>query len=79
MKNIIAISSIPLPQNADEVSPFTKLEIKAIASSAERFCMEGLDELNGLENIKKIHFTLDPFTIENEILTPTMKIKRNVA
>jgi len=37
------------------------------------------NKFSGLEKIKKIHLTLDPFTIENEILTPTMKIKRNVA
>ena len=37
------------------------------------------NKFSGLEKIKKIHLTLDPFTIENEILTPTMKIKRNIA
>ena len=37
------------------------------------------NKFSGLEKIKKIHLTLDAFSIENEILTPTMKIKRNVA
>ena len=32
--------------------------------------------LNGLEKIKKIHLTLDQFTIENGMLTSTLKIKR---
>ena len=38
-----------------------------------------VNKFSGLEKIKKIYVTNDPFTIENEILTPTMKIKRNIA
>ena len=37
------------------------------------------NKLSGLEKIKAIYLTSDPFSIENEILTPTMKIKRNIA
>lgn len=37
------------------------------------------NKLSGLEKIKKLHLIDDPFTIENDILTPTFKIKRNVA
>ncbi|THH06751.1 hypothetical protein EW145_g3864 [Phellinidium pouzarii] len=33
-------------------------------------------ELKGFEIIKKIHITLDPFTPDNELLTPTFKIRR---
>lgn len=29
--------------------------------------------------IKKIHVTLDPFTVENGCLTPTLKIRRYVS
>ncbi|KAH8117307.1 acetyl-CoA synthetase-like protein [Phellopilus nigrolimitatus] len=32
--------------------------------------------LKGFETIKKIHVTLDPFTSENGLLTPTLKIRR---
>jgi long-chain acyl-CoA synthetase len=38
-----------------------------------------INKLSGLEKIKAIYLTSDPFSIENDILTPTMKIKRNVA
>jgi long-chain acyl-CoA synthetase len=38
-----------------------------------------VNKLSGLEKIKKIYFAPEPMTIENDILTPTMKIKRNVA
>ena len=38
-----------------------------------------LNKLSGLEKIKKMHLIDDPFTIENDILTPTFKIKRNIA
>ena len=38
-----------------------------------------VNKLSGLEKIKKIYFAPEPMTIENDILTPTMKIKRNIA
>lgn len=37
------------------------------------------NKFSGLEKIKQVHLTLDPFTIESDLLTPTMKIKRAVA
>jgi long-chain acyl-CoA synthetase len=38
-----------------------------------------INKFSGLEKIKGIYVSEEPFTIENEILTPTMKIKRNIA
>ena len=38
-----------------------------------------VNKLSGLEKIKKIFLAAEPMTIENDILTPTMKIKRNIA
>lgn len=35
-------------------------------------------KLSGIEKPYKIFLTHDPFTIENNILTPTFKLKRNV-
>jgi len=37
------------------------------------------NNLSGLEKPKKIFVTGDAFTIENDMLTPTFKLKRNVA
>lgn len=37
------------------------------------------NKLTGLEKPKEIFLSKDPFTIENDILTPTFKLKRNVA
>ena len=34
-------------------------------------------KLNSFEQPKDIYFSLDPFTVENDILTPTFKLKRN--
>lgn len=36
------------------------------------------NEFNSLEKPKEIILTREPFTIENNILTPTMKLKRNI-
>ena len=36
------------------------------------------NKLSGLERPKDIYITADPFSIENNILTPTFKLKRNV-
>ena len=37
------------------------------------------NKFNSLEKIKHVLLTLDLFTQENDLLTPTMKIKRNIA
>ena len=38
-----------------------------------------VNKFNSLEKPKQITLLLEPFTIENDILTPTMKLKRNIA
>ena len=45
-------------------------DIKALADSKN---------LSSLERPKHFHLTLDPFSVENELLTPTQKLKRNIA
>ena len=35
--------------------------------------------LKGFELPKKIHLTKEHFTVENQIITPTMKIRRHIA
>lgn len=35
-------------------------------------------KLSGLEKPKDIYLTDDAFTVENDLLTPTFKLKRNV-
>ena len=37
------------------------------------------NKLNSLEKPKQITLLNDPFTVENDLLTPTLKLKRNVA
>jgi len=37
------------------------------------------NKLSGIERVKDICLTSEPFTIENGILTPTFKLKRNIA
>ena len=35
------------------------------------------NDLKGFEMVKQIYITSEPFTIENNLLTPTLKIKSN--
>jgi long-chain acyl-CoA synthetase len=42
-----------------------------------RICTE--QNLNGLEKPKDIFLTLEMFSVDNNLLTPTFKLKRNVA
>ena len=37
------------------------------------------NKFNGLEKPKQIYLLKDPFTVEDDFLTPTMKLKRNIA
>lgn len=37
------------------------------------------NKLSGLEKPKDIYISADPFSIENDQLTPTFKLKRNIA
>jgi len=32
--------------------------------------------LTSLEKIKKVHLTAEPFSVQNDLITPTFKIKR---
>lgn len=50
---------------------------KAVIADFNKLATE--NKFNSLEKIKHIYLTQELFSIENEILTPTMKIKRNVA
>jgi long-chain acyl-CoA synthetase len=51
----------------------TEFTQKLIADMKER---EKVDKLNGFEKAKKYHFTTESFTVENNLLTPTFKLKR---
>ena len=55
-------------QDAD----FKKVIMDEIAS------LGTLRKLNSLEKPKEIYIAKEPFSVENDILTPTFKLKRNV-
>ena len=36
-------------------------------------------KFNGLERVKQVYLTPEEFTVENNLLTPSMKLKRQVS
>ena len=50
---------------------------KTILDDMTRLSTE--NKLNGLERVKDIFLTGDPFSVDNNMLTPTFKLKRNIA
>lgn len=49
---------------------------KAIVTEMHSLCVK--NKCSSLEKPQEIYLTLDAFTVENDILTPTFKLKRNV-
>ncbi|KAG0140300.1 hypothetical protein CROQUDRAFT_674731 [Cronartium quercuum f. sp. fusiforme G11] len=49
---------------------------KVIKSFLKELESSVLNKLVGFERIKQLHLTMEPFTAENDLLTPTMKLKR---
>ena len=63
----VAVSEI---QTLYKDPAITKQLLKDLDHIAER------KKLQGFEKIKAIHLATEPFTVENDLLTPTMKLKR---
>ena len=57
---------------AQQDPDFKKVIMEEIAS------LGTLRKLNSLEKPKEIFIATDPFSVENDILTPTFKLKRNI-
>lgn len=47
---------------------------KALLKDFDRLAQR--KKLQGFEKIKGVHLATEPFTVENELLTPTLKLKR---
>lgn len=57
---------------------YNSLELRErVYESIEQLAVE--NKFNGLEKPKNMLLVKDPFTVENDLLTPTMKTKRNIA
>ena len=51
--------------------------VKLIVADLDRIAKES--KFSGLEKVKKLFLSETAFTIENDLLTPSMKLKRNIA
>jgi long-chain acyl-CoA synthetase len=62
-------------------SPSDALEDKRVTDEVMKdvYALAAENKFNSLEKPKQIKLLLDPFTVESDILTPTFKLKRNVA
>ncbi|MCU7832011.1 MAG: AMP-dependent synthetase/ligase [gamma proteobacterium symbiont of Lucinoma myriamae] len=62
----------------NKLDPFDKdnLQNKAVNSQIVRHLRDVLHDFPGYAKIRKVILTLDPWTVDNDILTPTLKVKR---
>ncbi|MCU7939211.1 MAG: AMP-dependent synthetase/ligase [gamma proteobacterium symbiont of Bathyaustriella thionipta] len=62
----------------NNLDPFDKdnLQNKAVQSQIVRYLRDVLHDFPGYAKIRKVILTLDPWTVDNGILTPTLKVKR---
>lgn len=51
--------------------------LKDIVKSLDKLGRDS--DLKGFELVKKVYLSKEPFTVENDLVTPTMKVKRHVA
>jgi len=69
---------------ADNGKDVDKLEVAAQHADFKKLLMDDLErlgkekKLSSLEKPKDVYITIEPFSIENNILTPTFKLKRNI-
>ena len=48
------------------------------AVSAQLMALATSNKFSSLEKPREIHLTEEPFSVENNLLTPTFKLKRNI-
>lgn len=75
----VAGQSLPQPIALVVLSEIALKEDKTIVAQSLKETVEALNpSLKSYERIKKIVIMNEPWTVDNNMLTPTMKIKRNV-
>lgn len=70
---LLIIICIDVTDNAFDNEQLKKAIIAQMDQKAKEF------GFTSLEKIKKIHLHPHAFTVDNDLITPTFKIKRNVA
>ncbi len=68
---------VPIAQQ-NKLDPFDKenLQSKAVHNQIVRHLRTVLHDFPSYAKIRKVVLTLDPWTVENDLLTPTLKVKR---
>lgn len=65
-------ASLPFPEMCKQPSV-----VSVVLEEMDKTSKES--DLMGFEKVKKIYLESEPWTIENDMITPTMKLKRNVS
>jgi len=69
---------VPSPNTVTEAGGLDNLDRAALKKSLSKALERVNERLSVLERVRRFAVTCDPFSIENEMLTPTMKIRRHV-
>lgn len=70
LKKTIDPTDIPAIKAAAKDNRVRKAVVKELDKIGKK------NKFNSYENVRAVHLDIDPFTIDNELLTPTLKLKR---
>jgi len=66
--------------NVEDWFALPEFKEAVLADMQQRLELSGGDtSLKGFERVRDVHITLEPFTADNGLLTPTLKLKRFMA
>ncbi len=78
LKEVAALQGMTLPSLRDEAERQAFLETDAVQLAVEADIKRLQRDLSPFERVRRFELIAEPFTVENGMMTPTLKVKRKV-